>query len=151
MLKDIYIIICCISLSIFWSFLLNIGIKRIERAFEEFYSPLINEHPKEYVKQSKVIKFIRKHTGFDDFYEIHWIYCVLHFFPIILVLGTPIVLSSRIFTTMEASFKLYIVFLVTVSVVCRLIMFVFGAVQEIRCSKIKKTNPKYAKRYVLRW
>ena len=151
MLKDMYIIICCISLSIFWSFLLNIGIKRIERALASFYLPLRDEHPKEYVKQSKAIKFIRKHTGLSDYDNIHWAYSVLHYLQIILVLGTPIVLSSRIFTTVKASTDLYLVFWLTMSVVFRLFAEVFVAVQSIRCSKIKKTNPKYAKCEVRRW
>ena len=151
MLKDMFIIICCISWSIFWSFILNISIKRIERALASFYLPLRDEHLKEYVKQSKAIKFIRKHTGLSDYDNIHWAYSVLHSLQIILVLGTPIVLSSRFFTTMEASFKLYIVFWITVTLVFNLFADGFGIVQSIRCSKIKKTNPKYAKCKVRRW
>lgn len=145
------LIICCISKSIFWSFIINISIKRIERALAQFYLPLRDEHPNEYVKQSKAIKFIRKHTGLSDYDNIHWVYSVLHYLQIILVLGTPIVLSSGIFTTVEASTKLYIVFWITVALVFSLFADGFAIVQSIRCSKIKKTNPKYAKCEVHRW
>ena len=145
------LIICCIFNTVFWSFIINVSIKRIERALAEFYLPLRDEHPKEYVKQSKAIKFIRKHTGLSDYDNIHWIYSVLHYLQIILVLGTPIVLSSGMFTTVKASANIYLVFWLAVTLIFSLFAEDFAIVQSIRCSKIKKTNPTYAKCEVRRW
>lgn len=144
-------IICCISNTIFWFFINNISIKRIERALAEFYLPLRDGHPNEYVKQSKAVKFIRKHTGLSDYDNIHWVYSVLHYLQIILVLGTSIVLFSGIFITVKSSIKIYIIFWLTVMIGFSFLAEGFAFFQAIRCVKIKKTNPKYAKCEVHRW
>ncbi len=151
MIKDIFLIICCIASSILWFYIMNVNIKRIERALGQFYLPLRNEHPNEYVKQSKMIKFIRKHTGLSDYDNVHWVYSVLHYLQVALLLGTPIVLASRFSVTFEATLKAYIIFFFIVMIPFTLFADIFGCVQSTRCSKIKKTNPKYAKCEVRRW
>ncbi len=144
-------IVCCIFNTVFWSFIINVSIKRIERALAEFYHPLRNAHPKEYVKQSRAVKFIRKHTGLSDYDNIHWAYSVLHYLQIILVLGTPVVLSSGFFTTVKEAANIYLVFWLTVTLAFSFFAEGFAFVQAIRCRKIKKTDPKYAKCEVHRW
>jgi hypothetical protein len=146
-----YLIICCISNTIFWLFIINVNIKRLEKAFRQFYLPLRNEHPNDYIKQSKAIKFIRKHTGLSDYDNIHWVYSVLHYLQIILALGTSLVLSLGIITTIEVTIKIYIVFWVIVITVFNSFVYIFGFIQTNRCSKIKKTNSKYAQCEVFPW
>lgn len=145
------IIICCIANTIFWAFIIHVNIKRLERAFRQFYLPLRDEHPKEYFKQSKVVRFIRLHTGLSDYDNLHWVYIVLHYLQIILVLGTPIALSSAFFASVDEPFKIYIIFWMIVLIAFNLFVYIFGFVQTFRVSKIKKTNPKYANCEVLRW
>lgn len=142
---------CCIANTIFWAFIIHVNIKRLERAFKQFYLPLRDEHPKEYFKQSKEVSFIRRHTGLSDNDSIHWVYIALHYLQIILVSGTPIALLSGFFTSVERSFKIYFVFWVIVIVVFNLLVYGFGFVQTFRSSRIKRENPKYAKCKVFQW
>lgn len=123
---------------------MNIRIKRIERGLRQFYLPLRDEHPKEYVKQTKAIKFIRSHTGLSDYDNIHWVYSVLHYLQIILILGTPLTLASGFFTTVNEA-DIYIGFFLIVMFAFCLFSYTFAIVQATRSDKIKKTNPKYSK------
>lgn len=151
MLKDIFLIICCVCNSISWLFIMNTSVKRIEKALRQFYLPLKDGHPNEYVKQSISIRLIRSHTGLSNYDRIHWVYCVLHYIQIALVLGTPVVLLLRFFMPLEVSIKAYILFWMTLVIVFSLFADIFACVQATRCSKIRKTNPKYSKCEVYRW
>lgn len=145
------IIICCIANTVFWTFIIHVNIKRLERAFRQFYLPLRDGHPKEYFKQNKVIKFIRSHTGLSDYDNLHWVYIALHYLQMILALGTPIALSSVFFTSVEYAFKIYIVFWAIVIFAFTSFAYIFGFVQTFRAKKIKKTNPMYANCEVFQW
>ena len=150
-MNEVFLMLGCILNSAFWFFIMNIGIKRIERALRQFYLPLRDGHPNEYIKQSKVIKFIRRHTKLSDYDDIHWAYSMLHCLQIILLFGTPIVAVSAFFVTAKTSFSVYIAFFIVVMITFSLLADIFACFQAIRCSKIKKTNPKYAKCEVLHW
>ena len=151
MIKNVLYSFCCICNSLAWFYILSINIKRVERALRQFYLPLRDEHPKEYVKQSRLIKFVRRHTRLSVYDRIHWVYSILHYLQVILVLGTPLIVTFGFFETFEMSLKMYMIFWLVTVFIFTLFADIFGCVQATRCSKIKKGNPKYKKCDVLRW
>lgn len=144
-------IILFIANTIFWTHIYTKRIKHIERALRQFYLPLRDEHPKEYFKQNKFIKFIRSHTGLSDYDNLHWVYIVIHYLQTIWLLGSSVILFTAFFITLDVAIVVNEIFCIITQFSATLLIDIFGCVQESRSKKIKKRNPKYANCEIFRW
>ena len=144
-------IICCVSASIVWFYLCSGIIKRGERYACNFYLPLRDGHPKEYFKQPKLIKRLRKYFKLSTYDNLHWVYIMLHYLQIVILCTAALPLILALFYSIDFVVIVHLFAVGSMLFVFRAIESIFEFVQGARCNKIKKTNPKYAKCKVKEW
>lgn len=144
-------IICCVSSSIVWFYLCSRIIKKGERFASSFYLPLRDGHPKEYLKQPKLIKRLRKYFKLSTYDKLHWVYIVLHYLQIVILCTAALPVILPLFYSIDFTIVVYIITFIVVLFIFRAIETIFELVQSIRCDKIKKTNPEYAKCKLKDW
>ena len=129
---------------IFFLLALNgLNLRGFEESIRDFYWPLRDKFPREYVEQNKVIKTVRKWMAMKTKGTIHWMVCAMHYLHICMTIFPILTLIVFCIIPMEQA------------IVYLLMLFPFGMIailrevyiwqQYARCKKIKKTDPKYAK------
>ena len=139
-------IIICILISLLQFYLGVLSIRRLEKLYIKFRVPLREGHPKEYFKQNKLIKYIRKRLKLSTYDTLHYSIIILHYVHLVetftplcmFLLGVSVVASV-------SQMALYFGVLYLEAVVSGLIWNTHAIVKEFRCRKIRKTNPKYSK------
>ena len=136
-------------------FLTGVIIKRSERCVDAFYSPLREKYKKSYFKQNKIIKFIRKFYKMDTQSTIHWAYYIYHYIQLIAATSLPIIMILSLFFHTLISYKkiISIGFLISWGHfgVIAITEYLLLLVETSKCKKIKKENPKYAKKDFYNW
>ena len=123
------------------------GLKRQEKQISDFYWPLREKYPRSYVKQNKVIKFIRKCFGMQTKDNIHWMTCVLHYLQLISVISPIFMLITFLFVPLEEIVVAFLVFGFSFPFGLLVILAaLFYSLQTWRCVGIKKKDPKHSKR-----
>lgn len=133
-------------------FLTGNGIKRCENSVSAFYHPLREKYPGGYVRQNRVVTFIRKLLRMDTQGTIHWTVCAIHYIQ-------PVMASSPVLTMFLLRFYPFniavawgLVFFTGVPMAFMMILLEVSTwVLVLRCGRIKKTDPKYAKRNTRPW
>lgn len=144
------LVLQCIIALVVSLFLTGVIIRRSEKCVSSFYYPLREKYPRSYVRQNKIIRFIRTIYKMDTNSSIHWMYCVFHYLQIITIpLSVFVLLIMLIIPSCISVEK-------TVSISMAASLGHFGlismgdqmltCVEVSKCKKIKKENPKYAKR-----
>lgn len=134
------------------SFLTGNGIKRCENSVSAFYHPLREKYPGGYVRQNRVVTFIRNLLRMDTQGTIHWTVCVEHYLQIGLAFSPVLSLSLLLFRSLEAAAVWGLVFftgipMAVMAILLEVTMWVLAA----RCKRIQKTDPRYAKRNMKPW
>lgn len=132
-------------------FLLKILNFRAERVVCEFYVALQEKNPRSYVRQSKLVKVVRKYSGMFTDGKVHWVHCFGNYlqfvaivFPIVLFLFCLLLDISGIV------FKIFN-FCIIVIILWSLMISVFTVFLCFICKKIKKNNLKYSKCELREW
>jgi hypothetical protein len=127
-------------------------IKRHEDAFMAFYYPLREKRPRSYVKQNKVITYVRRKIRMDTDDTIHWVICFCHYMQIYCVFAPVWMLFLLIFLPLSDALLISWVFGDGVPLVT-FFLWIDGLsfLLDIRCQIIKKKDPKYAKREIKFW
>ena len=123
------------------------SLKRKENEIREFYWALREKYFHSYIKQNKIIKFIRKCLGLETKKHIHWITCLLHYIQIVTFISTILVMVVLLFVPRED--LIGILWLIGIAVpfgVFFILLGIFHFLQLLRCEIIKKKDPKYSKR-----
>ena len=136
-------------------FLTGVIISRSEKCVSAFYWPLREKYPKSYFKQNKTIRWIRKFYKMDTQSTIHWAYYIYHYIQLIAATSLPIILilSLSLHTLIPYDKVIFIGFLITgghygtIALTDDLLLLV----ETSKCKKIKKENPKYAKKDFYNW
>lgn len=139
-----YLFIIFFPFIAFWC--TGIFLFRTERLVGNFYWPLREYYPRSYVKQSPLISSLRKKFKMDSTGTIHWFICLMHYFQLVMLTLPPISLLLFLILTKEWAMRICIMiplmsFMVTVGGMG----YIFTLSQCIKCSKIRKRNPKYSK------
>lgn len=136
-------------------FLTGVIIKRSERCVDAFYLPLREKYKKSYFKQNKIIKFIRKLYKMDTQNTIHWGYCIYHYIQLLAATSLPIIMILSLFFHTLISYEkiISIGFLISGGHfgVIAITEYLLMIVETSKCIKIKKENPKYAKKDFYNW
>lgn len=116
-----------------------------ERSVREFYTALRKKYVHSYVRQNRLIKFIRKPFGMKTDGTIHWLTAFSHYLQIMMLFGPVLLLILPLFLPAKITFG--ICGAITMGPLCLigLITIPFDILQLCRCKKIKKTNPVYSK------
>lgn len=136
-------------------FLTGVIISRSEKCVSDFYLPLREKYPKSYFKQNKIIKFVRNFYKMDTQSTIHWGYCIYHYIQLTAATSLPIIMMLSLF------FHTLIPYKKVISIGLLILWGHFGVialtdyllllVETSKCKKIKKENPKYAKKDFYNW
>lgn len=95
-------IIICIPVSLFNFYIMcGRGISRAEKIYMKFRVPLREGYPKEYFKQNKFIKFIRKQLKLSTYDTLHYSILILHYIQFV-ILCTPFCLCLFGFSMFES-------------------------------------------------
>ena len=147
--NDCFIIlqyVVCLAASLFFS---GVVIKRLEKAVSEFSYALREKYKRTYVKQNKIIKFIRGIYKMDTSLSIHWMHCVFHYLQLVAVFLSASLFVLFLIIYSRVSFQTAMLICIGISVGHFGIIAIFGrillCVEIFKCNKIKKENPKYAK------
>ncbi len=133
----------CIVFSIVLFYLVGNTIKRSELLTIEF--PLRMFYPKGYIKQNRVLKFIRSRNKLKTNVDIHWMYYVFHYLQGSLLIVDLVFFLPYFRITIEQTVFIFGILEVAISCCLFIIMHTFCVIQAHRCNKIKKTNPEYSK------
>lgn len=127
-------------------FLAGSLIRRHERYLSDFYWALRETFPRKYVKQNKLIKFVRKRLGLETKNSIHWLICLFHYFQIVMVVSP--IFTSFLYLFIPVGNAIVISYVIglgpygVISIMDDILMLI----QVQRCKKIKKTNSIYSGR-----
>ena len=135
--------VICILVSLYFFYCAGSKIRRAEKIYMKFRVPLREGHPKEYLKQNKFIKFIRKLSKLSTYDTLHYSIIILHYIQFV-ILCTPLCLCLFGFSVFESE-MMYFIAIALESLIFMLVWDTHLAVKEFRCRKIRKTNPKYSK------
>ena len=135
----------CIVSSILALFITGISIRRVEKYTCAFDYPMKKKYPHSYVRQNKIVKYIRKLYKMDTDNTIHWVICCFHYLQLAAMIAPILVLILSLFVSQETAFCIYLLFSLGHLGVIGLNSKIFLCIQALRCEKIKKENPKYAK------
>lgn len=117
---------------------------RHEKCLRNFRVALREKYPRSYVKQNKVIKFIRKKYGMDTKRTIHWISWFLYHLQFVIAVPSVLALFLLLFFSPET--VAIIVWAVSagtfgfLAVVNETLMLV----QVARCNRMRKKDPLYS-------
>ena len=149
--EDLYWVLGGLFLPIAMAFYSGVIIKRHEKTIMAFYWALREKYTHSYVTPNKVVNFVRKCCRMKAENSIHWVVCIFHYLQIVMVTSPIFMLLLPIFIPLEKAIGIcYIIGLGPYGVIA----FMDGAfliLQVHRCKRIKKTNPKYAKREFYDW
>ena len=149
--EDLWMILAGIILPFVAIFLSGVSIKRHEKCISSFYWALREKFARSYLKQNKVIKFVRKRLGMDADESVHWIICFFHYLQIVMVISPILILILSLFVQLEKSIVIcFIIGLGPYGFIC-ITNEIFTVIQVQRCKKIKKINPKYSKSDFYDW
>lgn len=130
-------------------------IKRAEDGVSNFYHPLRKKYPHSYVRQNKIIRVIRRLFKMRTDMTIHWVCCVYHYLQIIAMVSfiltfvlSPILHNYVSFWTM-LSFD-FVISICHVGII-GMTRDLWMIIEEAKCKKIRKEDPKYAKREIYQW
>ena len=128
------------------------GLRRSEESIREFYWPLRDKFPREYVNQNRIIKIVRKWMRLKTTGTIHWSTCFFHYFQILLAISPSVMLIAFLITGSDQTVVLFLRFgFLWPLLLLALLDQVFIWIQVSRCKKIKKTDPKYANHEIYPW
>ena len=127
-------------------------IKRCEEYLREFYWVLREKYPRSYVKQNKMIIFVRKHCKLKTEGSIHWMIFFAHYVQVFMAISPAFLLITLPFAFSETLIILFAIieFAVPFSFIAILVETA-TTLQAFRCDRIKKKDPSYSKRKVYYW
>ena len=138
---------------IFFLLALNgLNLRGFEESTRDFYWPLRDKFPREYVEQNKIIKTVRKWMAMKTKGTIHWMVCVMHYLHICMAIFPIFTLIVFCIIPIEQAI-VYLLMLLPFGMIA-ILREVYIWQQYARCKKIKKTDPKYAKHDIdqsIRW
>lgn len=132
-------------------FLLKVLNFRAERVVCEFYVALQEKNSRSYVRQSKLVKAVRKYSGMFTDGKIHWVHCLGNYLQFVaIVLPMVLFLLCLLLNINGMVFKI-LNFCMIIIVLWSFIISAFTVFLCFRCKKIKKNNPKYSKCELREW
>lgn len=126
---------------LFWR--ISVWLKRHERYISDFYWALKEKYPRSYIKQNKVIRFIRKFLGMNTKERIHWMFCFYHYLQIIMLITPIFLLVICWFIPLEITVMIFGWFGIGPNVFVAVIDTWFMMIQCFRCERIRKRDPKH--------
>lgn len=132
-------------------FLLKVLNLRAERVVCEFYSALKEKNPRSYLTQNKLIKTIRKFSGMNTKWKIHWVHCIGNYLQLIAVITPLILLILHLVYCINGIVYIMFDFCGLVIVLWGVFIGIFTLCLCFRCKKIKKNNPKYSHCELREW
>ena len=130
----------------------GLRLRGFEESIRDFYWPLRDKFPREYVEQDKIIKTVRKWMALKTSGTIHWMVCVMHYLHILMTIFPIFTLIVFCIIPIEQAI-VYFLMLLPFGMIA-ILREVYIWQQYARCKKIKKTDPKYAKHDIdtsIRW
>ena len=130
----------------------GLSLRGFEKSIRDFYWPLRDKFPREYVEQDKIIKTVRKWMALKTSGTIHWMVCVMHYLHILMTIFPIFTLIVFCIIPIEQAI-VYLLMLLPFGMIA-ILREVYIWQQYARCKKIKKTDPKYAKHDIdtsIRW
>ena len=151
MLEDMWNSPLVIVQPLVMSILAGLVIRRFERIVSPFYWALKKKYPRSYVKQNKTVKVIRKCQGMETRNDIHWLFCVFHHLQLVMIVS-PILrpILPLVLPTDAAIVTYYAIGLGPFGVIA-LVGSGSSFVQAVRCQRIKKKDPRYARTDLYHW
>lgn len=144
-----FIMVVLLSLALFWR--MGVSIKRYEGVVIRFYWALREKYPHSYVKQAMPVRFVRKRFQMDSKERIHWVISFCHYLQLVMLAAPIITLFLCLIIPTGCSFASCLKAAVFPCALFSITLRVFLFIQCIRCDKIKKKNPKYAKAELQEW
>lgn len=144
--EDLWMLPVGILVAWFLAFRIEKLVRRQEQVVSGFQGALEAKFPRSYVRQNKVIKWIRKRLGLEVNRNIHWISCLFHYLQIIMVIAPVLSLLLLLFLPLDT---VIVILWIVGAGMFGLAVFTyppFALLQIRRCKKIKKADPEKAKR-----
>ena len=132
-------------------YLLKVFNFRAERVVSEFYFALQENYPRSYVKQTKLIKLVRKFCGMSVDEKIHWMHCFGIYLQIIGFVLQTIILFYHLPFAVDGGAFIILRFCIRLICFCGVLIVIFTLLLIFMCKKIKIDNPKYSKCELKYW
>jgi len=148
---DLWMIALCLIIPFICFFYSGVIIKRHEKCISAFYLALREKFPHSYVKQNKIVMFIRSRHGMETYGSVHWMICFYHYLQIVIAFSPIFTLILPFLFPLEKAIVMCFVIGLGPFGLISIIDPIFLIVQIQKCKKIKKENPKYSKRDFYDW
>ena len=149
---DLWLYAVALFLPFILFFCMRNAIKRSENSVIAFYHALRERYPRGYVKQNRAVVFIRKLLRLDTQGTIHWTVCAIHYIQPVMASSPVLTLFLLPLYPFDIAVAWGLVFFTGIPMALMLILLeVTTWVLVLRCGRIKKADPKYAKRDIRPW
>ena len=124
------------------------GFRRSDERLRENYWKLREKYPRSYVKQNRVVKFVRKYfLQVETKEKIHWVECIVHYLQIVATLSPIFMLITFIFIPTKEVALLFLIFGFCIPYGASVILYeLYFALQCIRGIRIRKDCKKKLKK-----